>query len=319
MRFETQAEQYIKWIQTRRRNPVRPATARIYQSYLDAHVLPFFRSGRLDEIDNGMVKKFIATLNASGLSPSTINQVFNVVKAVIASAVDSNGNELYPRKWNHDFLDLPVVNKHDVDAPIVTPEQVNASLASASGQFQAMLVLLAASGARVGEILALRGHLTKHSTDGFSFWEPETGIIHVRSTLVSGKVATQPKTDAGNREIDLHPDVNAFLKAAGLPETGFLFQNRDGNATRYNTILDQLNDIGIDEGFHAFRRFRATHLESQNVPRSLLAYWLGHAGSTISDRYIKIGQDLKIRQEWALKAGFGFKLPNTVKETDDNH
>lgn len=310
MRFETQAAEYIIWIQTRRRNPVRSATVRIYQSYLDAHILPFFSSWRLDEIDNGAVKGFISVLNKHDLSPSTINQVFNVVKAVIASAVDSDGNERYPRKWNHDFLDLPVVNKHDVDAPIVTPEQVNAAILSTSGQFQAMLVLLAASGLRVGEALALQGHLTEHYANGFSFWEPETATIHVKSTLVSGKVAPQPKTDAGNRQIDLHPDVNAFLKAAKLPETGFLFQNREGNAVRYNTILDQLNDIGIDEGFHAFRRFRATHLESQNVPRSLLAYWLGHAGSTISDRYIKIGQDVKTRQEWANKAGFGFELPN---------
>jgi len=306
MRFEKQAEQYITWIQTRRRNPVRPATARIYQSYLDAHILPFFSSWDLNSIENGAVKLFIASLNASKLSPSTINQIFNVVKAIIASAVDSNGNELYPRKWNHDFLDLPVVNKGDVDAPIVTPEQVNASLSSASGQFQAMLVLLAASGLRVGECLALTA---SPGGVGESFWSPDSAAIYVKSTLVHGKVSPQPKTAAGIRVVDLHPDVNAFLKAAKLPETGFLFQNRDGNATRYNTILEQLNDIGIDEGFHAFRRFRATHLESQNVPRSLLQYWLGHQGQTISDRYIKIGEDITTRKIWCEKAGFGFQLP----------
>jgi integrase len=312
MRFETQAAEYIIWIQTRRRNPVRPATARIYQSYLDAHILPFFSSWRLDEIDNGAVKGFIAVLNKHDLSPSTINQVFNVVKAVIASAVDSDGNERYPRKWNHDFLDLPVVNKGDVDAPIVTPEQVNAAILSTSGQFQAMLVLLAASGLRIGECLALT---TYPAGIGESFWSPISATIYVKSTLVSGKVAPQPKTDAGNREIDLHPEINAFLIAANLPSTGFLFQNREGNAVRYNTILEQLNDIGIDEGFHAFRRFRATHLESQNVPRSLLAFWLGHAGSTITDRYIKIGSDFDTRREWASRAGYGFTLP---KESDDN-
>jgi len=32
-----------------------------------------------------------------------------VVKMVVASAINENGEELYPRKWNHEFLDLPEV------------------------------------------------------------------------------------------------------------------------------------------------------------------------------------------------------------------
>jgi hypothetical protein len=29
-----------------------------------------------------------------------------VVKMVMASAVNADGDELYPRKWNHDFMAL---------------------------------------------------------------------------------------------------------------------------------------------------------------------------------------------------------------------
>jgi integrase len=330
MKFASQAEHYIKWIQSRRRNPVRPATVRIYQSYLDAHVVPYLGEMPLDVIENGVAKDFVAHLNSLSLAPSTINSIFNLVTAVMASAVDENGNERFPRRWNRDFIDLPIVNKADADAPIVTPEQINTSLLQASKQDRCLLVLLAASGLRVGEALALQGHSTTVSNfdsrpgrdnnvssikdfNGYSYWDPEKALICVKSTLVRGKVEPQPKTDAGNREIDLHPDVNEFLLASGLPETGYLFQNSRGSRVRVETAYDHLEDVGISEGFHAFRRFRATHLESQGVPRSLTGYWLGHSGNSITDRYIKIGQDVETRRDWAARAGYGFQLPKDVK------
>jgi hypothetical protein len=33
------------------------------------------------------------------------------VKMVVASAVNEEGEELYPRKWNHSFIDLPRITK----------------------------------------------------------------------------------------------------------------------------------------------------------------------------------------------------------------
>jgi integrase len=332
MRFDEQATKFIQEIQTRRRSPVRQATVRIYQSYLSSHVLPLLGHVELELLENGVAKTFVTYLNSKKLAPSTVNAIFNVVKAVVASAVDENGNEKYHRKWNPDFLDLPIVSKADQDAPIVTPEQVMTACQDAPGQLQAMLVLLAASGMRIGELLALQGHLTIdvghhlqelngppyakiitsktpiQKSNQSSYWDPETAIIHVKSTLVKGKVEPQPKTTAGIRQVDLHPAVNDYLKQAGLPTGGFLFQNSLGDRVRIETLYDQLEALGLDTGFHAFRRFRATHLESQNVPRSLTSYWLGHSGTSITDRYIKIGQDLKTRKEWAERAGFGFEL-----------
>lgn len=320
MKFEKQAEQYMTWIQTRKRQPIRPASARIYQSYLDSHILPRLGDLSTYEIDNREAKKFVAELNSLGLAPTTINQIFNVMTAVIASAVDENGEELYPRKWNHDFIDLPVVEKAGLKRPIVAPEQVLAALQSPDRRQQAMLVLLAASGLRIGELMALQGHLAKtwrsrdeevplKGTYGFSYWDPDQAIVYVKNTISGGKFGSDTKTEAGRREVDLHPDINQFLIDSELPETGFLFQNALGNGARYNTLMGNLKDLGIKSGFHAFRRFRITHLETQNVPAALQRFWTGHADRDVHESYMIVNQDLKLRQEWALKAGYGFELP----------
>lgn len=306
MLFQTQAEAYMKEIQNRRRQPVRPSTAKVYQSYLDCRILPVL--GRMDVnlVENGVARAFIADLNTD-LTPATVNAVFKVVKAVVASAVDSNGNQLYPRTWNHSFIDLPIVDKASQDTPTLTLGKLQEAVLRASGQYRTMFTLLAASGLRVGELLALRGS----SGDGKnSYWDAQAGILHIRTTLVEGKVQPAPKTQAGIRQVDLMPEVNEYLRNARLPANGFLFQNNVGGPVRIKTAYQHLEDAGINEGFHAFRRFRITHLEAQNVPRGLAMYWTGHAEKDVHGSYIKIGQDLQTRKEWAAKAGIGFQIPN---------
>ena len=42
-----------------------------------------------------------------------------------------------------------------------------------------------------------------------------------------------------------------------------------------------LEELGIEQlGFHSFRRFRVTHLESSYVPSALVKYRTGHAKSS---------------------------------------
>jgi len=313
MLFKTQSETYMQEIQTRRRNPVRESTARIYQSYLDARILPELGQMDVSLVENGVVKAFIVNLNASELAPATINAVFKVVKAVVASAVDRNGNELYPQKWNHDFIDLPTVNKADQNTPTLACKKLATALHKASGQYQALFALLAASGLRVGEALALQDNPGDAQNSPNSYWDAQTGILHIQTILVNGAVQPVPKTQAGIRQVDLAPEVNDYLRQAGLPLTGFLFRNSRGGPVRINTAYQQLADVGITEGFHAFRRFRTTHLDAQNVPLGLAMYWIGHEQEGVHGSYIKIGRDLQTRKEWAVKAGFGFQLPREAK------
>jgi hypothetical protein len=109
----------------------------------------------------------------------------------------------------------------------------------------------------------------------------------------------------------------------GDRKQGFLFRTRTGTPFLQSNFLRSslypiLEELGIEkQGFHGFRRFRVTHLESSSVPPAPVKYWTGHAKSsdgevvrqTITDRYIKMAKDSKFRAEVAERIGLGFELP----------
>jgi len=55
-------------------------------------------------VSNAEMHQLIEKMEAGGLSPKTIVNYSAVVKLVIASAVDADCEQIYPRKWNHDFI-----------------------------------------------------------------------------------------------------------------------------------------------------------------------------------------------------------------------
>ena len=81
-----------------------------------------------------------------------------------------------------------------------------------------------------------------------------------------------------------------------------------------------LEKLGIEkQGFHGFRRFRVTHLESNVIPPALVRYWTGHAKSSdgevvkqaVTDKYVMMSKDTKFRTEVAERIGLGFQLPKS--------
>ena|SRR5579863_4593367 len=104
-------------------------------------------------------------MHKAGKSPKTIRCVLNVMKWVVASAVDSKGNKFYPRSWNHDFMDVPLVDGDNVSRPTLTAEVVSRIVQATKGRERMRYVLLAVTGMRVGEETALDvTHVIDHCT-----------------------------------------------------------------------------------------------------------------------------------------------------------
>jgi len=288
--FREQAEKFL----SDAASDVRSNTLASYRSTLNARILPFLGEEDLAKIDSATAKSLKDRLIEGGLSPATVNLAVGLMKKVVASATDARGNRLYTPKWNNDFIRLPEVNPRLQKAPIATAKAISNAVASTSGEVKALIALLAGTGLRIGEAFAI-------GVPGGNVWDPEAGTITITSTWAQGQVQPHPKTEAGNRVVDLHPDLNALLRS--------LFANRESRmfTASIRTYERILLKLGIP-GFHSMRRFRITHQQMQNVPSMIVKYGVGHAAGDITERYTKVGSEIEARRRWTTEAGLGFQL-----------
>src|SRR5271156_90519 len=119
MTFGTQAAAFMKDLRTRVQRPAKPATIKLYDSYLRNHILPFLAAQNLKVIKNGLLKQFVATLVEKKLAPATITGILTVTKQVITSLTNDEGDILFDPTWNSDFIGAPVVNPRKQKTPTI--------------------------------------------------------------------------------------------------------------------------------------------------------------------------------------------------------
>jgi len=303
--FKQQAKEWLNHVQTRKRKPIKPATAKSWENCLDKWVNPFMGDMPLSSVGNLAAKGLVARMVVENRAPKTIKNVIQVVKMVVASAINEDGDQVYPRKWNHDFIDLPEVT--DQHTPTFSAEVVQEIVSSAREQYQMLYSLLAGTGMRMGEVsgLEIEKHISQDAT-----------TIKIQQSVWSGSVQT-PKTRNAVREIDLPSNLaHMLLEFIGQRTSGFLFQSRTGEPLCQTNVLKRSLHPILESmkhpkaGFHAFRRFRVSWLRKNRAPEDLIRFWLGHANQTVTDGYSKLSGDTEFRKECAEKNGVGFKLPS---------
>ena len=303
--FRKQAEWWLNYVQTRKRGPVTPATAAGFESYLKKWLNPNIGDVPLSSVNNPVVRDLVTKMTDAGLSAKMVNNVVQVVKMVVASAVNENGDQLHPRTWNHEFIDLPDVR--DQRQPTFTSKAMKAITARADEREQALYVLLGASGMRFGEALGIE--IDKHLSDDYS-------TVHIRQKVWNGRIQSFLKTENGVRDVDLHPSLAQRIKRfIGSRNSGLLFCSKNGYPLLQSNVLRLslhpiLNELRQPKsGAHAFRRFRTTWLRKQHAPEDLIRFWLGHADKSVTDGYSKLKEDVTFRKKVAEHVGLGFDLP----------
>jgi integrase len=298
MSFRAQAQRWIAAMPTRRRRPVKPATIFGWQHALDRWILPTLGDRLLSEVSNGALRELIEKMASGGLAPKTIVNYVQVVKMVVASAVDADGEQIYPRKWNHDFVGLPIVQKEKQHRPTVTESEVSTVLSKTRRRYSLLFAVLAGTGLRIGEALALRA----------SDFTADCRVLRVTRSIWHGK-EQDPKTPAACREVDIAEPLAELLREYVADKNGYLFATASGRPLSQRNALRPLHDTGVKVGFHAFRRFRTETLRRARVPEDLVGLWLGHTRRTVTDLYATgLHQDRVWRREWCDRVGLGFSL-----------
>jgi integrase len=297
-KFRAQAEKWIGSLGTRRRKPVKPATIHGWRHALDKWILPNIGDKPLSEVSNGALRELVEKMGTAGLSAQSIVSYARVVKMVVASAVNDEGEQIYPRKWNHDFIGMPIIRKETQRRPTVTGAEVNEIFANAKGRYVVLFALLAGTGLRIGEALALK------STD----LSPDCGVLHVRRSIWHGR-EQEPKTPNAVRLVDITEPLARLLRKYVANKDGYLFSTKRGGPLQQRNVLRALHATGKKVGFHAFRRFRTETLRRARVPEDLTRLWLGHSKQSVTDLYAGgLENDEAWRREWCERAGLGFEL-----------
>ena len=264
--FREQSELWLQHSLNRKRQPIRATSGEDIQRALDKWILPELGDLPLFETAKYPPMRRLLERMSSGLSPKTVNTYFRIAAAVVASAEDEDGNVLYPRKWDPEKLDLPLVDPKTQRRPTID-EKTMTFLASCRKPNERMLfILCGATGMRIGEVLGLE--IDKHFADDFT-------RILVRQQARGTALTNEVKTKNAIRDIDVYPEVAILIrKFVGTRKAGLLFASKTGkplsksNIARNRILYPILQALGVDRGgAHVFRRFRATWLRKQKTPR----------------------------------------------------
>jgi hypothetical protein len=120
-------------VSRRKRAPIKPATLAGYQAAVN-WLNETIGSTPLADIKNEVAKQLVIRMRAAELADKTIVNYFQVVKAVVASAVSSEGEQLYPRNWNFHFIGLPVIDEKKQRKPSLTAYEVEQIVTRAKGR-----------------------------------------------------------------------------------------------------------------------------------------------------------------------------------------
>jgi len=313
--FKEQADWWLKEIRAgrilskKRRTQMKSATIAGYESAV-TWLNGVIGDKPLADVKNEAARELVTAMKTAKppLADKTIVTYFQVVKAVIASAVNKEGEQLHSRNWSLQHIGLPIVNERKQSKPAFNAWEVEQIISMAKGRYRILFALLPGTRLRIGEALGLKvgDHISA-----------DCKTLYVRQSVWNCK-EQDPKTENAFRDIDVCSDLAALLKDyIGNRTTGFLFHADSGkpllqrNILRdgLNPILKKLNLKQDGKAFHSFRRFRVMHLRKNRVPWDLEKFWIGFANKDVSDRYAaQLKEDVEWRKDVAEKTGPGFAL-----------
>jgi integrase len=243
-----------------------------YRNVLRKHVLPYWRDWRLRDIGRLDIQQWVANKFRQRQGWQTVRNSWTLLSGILETAVE------YGYLSTNSARGVKFPLKELKDAPsIIAGADFLKLLAHLREPYRTMLSLIAATGLRIGELLALRWRVL----------DLEHGTLAVRESLFEGKFQP-PKTRKAKRTIPLGPNAIAALAAHRQQSTrtaleDLVFATRTGKPMRESKILTEvLQPAAVEAGlgrvtWHQFRHIHSTLLNDLKVPVKIAQEQLGHA------------------------------------------
>ncbi|MDP8927029.1 MAG: site-specific integrase [Actinomycetota bacterium] len=262
-----------RWLESKR--SLKPKTRLGYESLLRSRVLPKLGDYPLASIERIHVEQWISQMQDEDLSSSRIRQAFNVLAAALDAAI---ANGMIARNVARG-IDLPRLRP--AKRRFLTQGQVAALANAIYPNYRVLVLVLAYSGLRWGEAIALRRgrcdllrrrlHVLESATEvgGDLLWgSPKTH--RVRSVSLPAFVCEELAQHLAAKVED-HPDALVFTTDSGMPV-------RHSDFLRYRW-RSAVQAAGLPEGLtpHELRHTAAALLINSGAgPKSIQAQ-LGHS------------------------------------------
>jgi len=302
--------QYLIWIEelkNRAYDPIAPSTLANFISCAKTILSVVGPSTPLEGFKNQKMQKFVQDVKRFNWAPATLAQHILIIKLIIASATDEEGEQLFPRVWNRRLINAPRVERSKQKTPKLTKGDVEKLIRNAaSDQERLFYAFLCGSGLRASEAQAVR----VGGSDSQTSWDQAKATISVRTGCFRNVETGRTKTIAGQRTVFLHSELNQALivfAAREKREAGsFLFQSKPGEPIRLSTVRDRMAKCIPGAAPHAARRFYISWLRKCRVMEEIIRSQVGHAAESITDIYSF--QDENTVRAAIEAAGLGFNI-----------
>ncbi|MFL5736335.1 MAG: tyrosine-type recombinase/integrase [Actinomycetota bacterium] len=267
---------------------LKPSTRALYRNVLDTQVLPVFRDVALKEINGLTVRRWVADMNANGLSASRIRQSHNVLSAMLAFAVQCG---LLERNAAHGTRLPPDLIK---PVQVLTASEVERLAQAIRPEYRPLIHVLGYGGLRFGEAAALRRRACDLDHRRLIVAE---SITEVGSRLVLGETKTGRIRKAAIPAF-LVAELRSHLECIDAAPDRFVFTAPNGGPLRLVNFRRRvwwpaLEVAGLPRlRVHSLRHTCASLLIRQGVHPKAVQYQLGHARIALTmDRYAHLFAD----------------------------
>jgi integrase len=283
-------EEYAKgaWKQYLDSRDLKPATRYVYDSNERVHLLPYFGSRLLEDIAPADIGAFLALARIRKLAPHYCVNLYALLRLMFGVAVDY---EMLTGSPVRSRIHRP--RSEQVEKPALSGAQVARVIAEVEAAWQPLVLCLALTGVRAGELVA---HQWKHI-------DLSQRVLSVQQSLWRGQLV-KPKTKASAADVPMskwlvqaieehrqrsfhtEPDDFVFCDAAGRP--------LDSAVIRTQVIYPALDRAGIPRvkrgsGLHLFRHTAASLVHQQTGSIKLAQTLLRHARlSTTANVYTHV-------------------------------
>lgn len=223
-------------------------------------LVPEFGHLRVREIEKPHIQRFIVKMSGR-VSTEYIRHLLSAFKGIMEYADD---NWDMPRR-------LKIPKRTKPKQPVYSFDECRKIFKYSSGQERVLWMLLAETGCRIGEALALQNS------------DVVDNVVHITKNIYEGVMQPTPKTENSERSICISNRLMVELEKLKVKQQNtFIFRSVRGRAAWPQQLLYFLRETcqkaGVEyKAFHAFRRGNITELlVTLQIPERVVGMRVGH-------------------------------------------